>query len=93
MRMWWQGMVMVLGEAILRAVAGADGTAVETEDLAIGAGAARDEELLTRTTRSTGAPDWTGREGVAAGMEVVYFSLTITSSRRSSYLEATLECS
>jgi hypothetical protein len=29
MRMWWQGMVMVLGEAILRAVAGADGRWVE----------------------------------------------------------------
>ena len=26
MRMWWQGMVMVLAEAILRAVAGAAGT-------------------------------------------------------------------
>jgi hypothetical protein len=94
MRMWWQGMVMVLGEAILRAVAGAEGM-LEKVDLEAGAGAAAkedlgaggaaekcdlgaegaaekwdlgagaDEELLTRTTRSTGAPEWEWWEGAA----------------------------
>jgi hypothetical protein len=41
MRMWWQGMVMVLGEDILRAVAGAEGIVVKV-DLEAGAAARTD---------------------------------------------------
>jgi hypothetical protein len=92
----------VLGEAILRAVAGAEGVKAEAEAW----GAAWEVVLLTRTLRSTGAAEWTtvrevwtGREAWTewtddgAGPAVENFSLTITSSRRSSYLDATLECS
>ena len=51
------------------------------------AGAGATVELLwTRTTFSTGAPDEMGRAGEMVGVEVVYFSLTTTSSWESSYL-------
>lgn len=60
--------------------------AAETD---LGAGA----EEWTRTTLSTGAPDWTGRVGATVGVDEVYFSLTITSSRSSSYLAPGKECS
>src|SRR5829696_8347110 len=102
MRIWWQGMVMVflgMQVVILRAGAltreadatGAEGGMILDEGTGARAGAlaeagATKELEPTRTTFSTGAPDWTGRAGAAVGVEEVYFSLTITSSWLSSYL-------
>jgi len=92
---------MVLPVDILRtdrAEAGAGAGAMDEETWAGGAGAAETDlgagaEEWTRTTLSTGAPDWTGRVGATVGVDEVYFSLTITSSRSSSYLAPGKECS
>jgi hypothetical protein len=100
MRMWWQGMVIVLEEAILRTVRAEAGAGAIEAETGAGAGAAAETVDLggeglewTRTTLSTGAPDWTGRLGATEGVAEVYFSLTITSSRSSSYLAPGKECS
>lgn len=62
MRMWWQGMVMVLAVDILRTER--VGTGAVAIDLGAGAGATETDlgagggtEEWTRTTRSTGVPE------------------------------------
>jgi hypothetical protein len=65
MRMWWQGMVMVLGGAMVR----------DEAYLTLGAGAGAEEVTETRDAGARAGA------GAAAGMEWVYFSLTTTSSR------------
>jgi hypothetical protein len=77
MRMWWQGMVMVLAVDILRTERAGTGAVAREVEMGAGAGATGAADLgagvgaeLTRTTRSTGAPDWTGRAGVTVGVVV-----------------------